>query len=207
MPLRELGLAFKDATFFRRVKVLGRQQATRIVKHAVEDAKALEREEPEPWTTIRSGAVFRYSGEEGDESSLVLDLSGSSCRYLRVEITNEDNPPLEFAGAELSRHVYLVRFPAQSGSQLRLFFGNPNARAPKYDISHYAQRLAARGVAAAAHGTPVANPLFGATRAPTPWSEKHRVILWLALLAGIAVLAALIVSQMRARGRDAQPHE
>ena len=207
MSLRELVLAFEDDNFFRCVRVSGRQQETRIVKHPVEDAKAFEREEPEPWTPIRSGAVFRYSGEDGDESSLALDLSGSAHRHLRVEIANEDNPPLTFAGAKLSRYVCLVRFPVQTASQVQLYFGNARARSPKYDVAYYADRLASEGVAAAAHAEPAVNPRFGATPAPTPWSEKHRVILWLALLAGIAVLAALIVSQMRACGDVTQAHE
>ncbi|MCX6348264.1 MAG: DUF3999 family protein [Candidatus Aureabacteria bacterium] len=199
LPLRDLTISFRDANFFRRIKVSGRQDKTRIVKHAVEDAKPLEREVPEPWTPISSGALFHYSGEEGDESSPPLDLSGASDRYLRVEIANEDDPPLTFAGAEASRYLCLVRFPVPAGLAPSLFFGNPFARLPRYDLSHYAGRLAAEGLASAAFGEPLANPAFRAPCLSTPWSEKHRVILWLALLGGIVVLAVLILIQLRAR--------
>lgn len=204
MPLRDLKLSFKDANFFRCVRICGRQKKTSIMKHAVEDAKALERRVPEPWTLIRTGAIFRYSGEEGDESSLTIDLSGSSHRYIRVEIANEDNTPLAFTGAEASRHMCLVCFPFQAEGKPRLFFGSPKARFPQYDISHYAERLASKGINAAVAGKAIKNPVFEKTRAPTPWSEKHPVILWVALLAGVVVLGVLVASQMRTRGNPGQ---
>ena len=202
VPLKELSLAFDEPDFFRRITVSGRQAETRIVKHRVEDGRALEREIPVSWTRIQTGAIFRYSGEEGDESSLTIDLSGASYRYIRVEIHNEDNPPLTLAAASATQHLYLVRFPFQPNEIWHLYFGNPRAGAARYDLSHYAERLGSRGLVTASPGVPISNPAFGEVEAPKPWSERHRVILWVGLLAGVLVLGALIVLQMRAHGRS-----
>jgi hypothetical protein len=199
LPLRDLALSFSEANYFRRWRLSGRQGKTRIVKHAVEDAKPLERKVPEDWRPILSGAVFRYSGTEGGEQSPPVDLNGVGYRYLRVEIFNGDDPPLNFTGASVSRSERLIRFPASFGEGACLYFGNPAAAAPRYDLSHYASRLEGQGTAAAALGAPVANPAFGKARSLLPWSERHRAVVWLALLGGIVVLGLLILSQFRRR--------
>ncbi len=199
LPLRELKLSFSELNYFRRLRLSGRQEKTRIVKSAVEDAKPLEREVPEDWRPISSGAVYRYAGAEGGEESPAVDLASAGCRYLRVEILNGDDPPLSFTGAEVSRAERRIRFPAPPGEGAFLYFGNPSARSPRYDLSHYADRLAGRGTAAAALESPSANPAFAPPRPLLPWSERHRLVVWLALLAGVAVLGFLILSQFRRR--------
>lgn len=199
LPLRELKLSFSDPNYFRRLRLSGRQKKTRIVKHAVEDAKPLEREVSEDWRPILSGAVYRYSGAEGEDESPALDLNGAGYRYLRVEIFNEDDRPLSFAGATVSRSERRIRFPAPSGEGAYLYFGHPAAPAPRYDLSHYAQRLAGRGIAAVELGSVAANPAFEKSGSRLPWSERHRAVVWLALLGGIVVLGLLILSQFRRR--------
>jgi hypothetical protein len=200
LPLKDLTLDFHEKNFFRHVTVYGRQEEERIVKHAVEDAEPLERTVEVPWRRLRTGVLYRFSAGDKEDASLTVSLAETSYRYVRVEIHNGDDPPLTFRDARASRYVSSIRFPSKSGGTWRVFSGNPRARRPAYDLRHYASRLAARGITQATLGPVDDNPAFGGAPPTVPWLEQHRVLLWIALLAALAVLSWLVLKQMRAAG-------
>ena len=196
LPLRRLRLEFADADFFRRVTVEGRSRKTRILRVPFEDEPARTREVEEPWRRIRDGVVYRYTAGKGRDESLDLDLSPARFRYLRVRVANRDNPPLQFTKATATRFVTRAALPAPKGS-VRLYAGNAAASEPSYDLAHYADRLRVEGVVRASLGPLADNPDFGAPADEAPWSERHRAILWVAMLGALAVLAFLIYRQVK----------
>lgn len=197
LPIHEIELRFSDPNFFRRVLVSGRDRKERIVRTPVEDAPAHEKKVEEPWRHITGGVIYRYSSRGLQDQSLVLSIRGARYRYLRVRVANADDAPLHYQGASVTRLVHYAVFQPEASTRYSLYFGNVEAQKPSYDIRHYIDRLRAEGVHQGALGKAMENPTFGQPEPAAPWSERHKELLWLALLAAVAVLALLIYRMAR----------
>lgn len=190
LPLYNVELGFSDADFFRKVTVEGRNAEKRTVRTPVEDSPALERTVNVPWQRVTTGKIYRFSGGGAVEESLRVSLKGARYRYLRIQVRNDDNPPLHFTGASVRRLVGYLTFPAEKGSRYALYLGNHKAAKPRYDVGHYLDRM--RGVYKAVLGKLEPNPAYTKAEKPIPWSERHKEIIWLALLAMLAALGLLV---------------
>jgi hypothetical protein len=202
LPLHEVTLKFGEADFYRRVSVRGRNHKTRRVTIPAEDGGTQTREVEEPWSHVSGGCIYRYTSGGARDELLTLDLSGAACRFLNVRIENADDPPLNFKEAEVTRLQCYLGFPPRAAGRFALYFGNPEAVPPAYDIVHYIGRLRQEGVVPAALGTPVA--LVEAPVERIPWTERHKWIIWIALLAALAVLGGLLYRQLKAAPRPPQ---
>ncbi len=79
-----------------------------------------------------------------------------------------------------------------------LYFGNPSAPQFQYDFPAYAARLREEGVTAAKLAAIGPAPGFSPHPPPQPpWSERHKHLLWLALLAVLAMLGGIIWRQAK----------
>jgi hypothetical protein len=203
LPLRTLHLDFADPNFHRAVVVEGRNEERRVVAlHGEDDASGrVEREVP--WSHLAGGTIYRITAPEGAESGLAVKLDETPARYLRVRIRNGDDRPLEFRTARAEMVARSLLFPASPGSRYALYYGNPQARAPRYDLSHFLARLEQVRISDATPGEPRENPSFAAGDGDLPWSERHPAILWGALLLAAGALAVLIRSLARTGGAAA----
>jgi hypothetical protein len=192
MPLEYLNLDFHDDNFFRSVTIKGRNSEIRTIKSKIEDAEYYEREVEVPWKRLNSTAISRFSSEESREDSTSISLHGQKYRYLLVRIHNRDDKPLLFNHAKVTRSATYVTFTPKHKAQYELYFGNPKARRPKYDFSHYHAKLRKKGVNLAELGPLESNPLYGKKDEAAPWSEKNKWLLWMALLMMIAALGVLV---------------
>jgi hypothetical protein len=196
--LHELELAFSDPNFFRNVTVWGRNQETRVMKRIVEDSPALDKTVEVPWNRIADGVVFRFSGEGTVEESLRVGLNDAKYRYLLVRIENRNDSPLNFWGARVTRLIQHVAFATSKADSYSLYTGNVKIAAPPHDIGHYMGKLSVQGASEAAVGKLIANPLYKQAKKKVPWSEQHKEILWVALLAMAAALGGLVYRMARA---------
>ena len=197
LPLHSLALDFADSDFHRHVTISGRNAEKRVVRTPREDAAPLEREVEVPWTPVAGGVVCRFSAGGRTEEHLSMKLAGARYRYLRVRIGNRDDEPLEFLGASATRLVHYVAFQPRGSGDHALYLGDPDARAPSYDFVHYAGKLRAEGVTEAMLGPVEPNPEYGVVEEEKPWSERHKWLLWAALLAAAAVLGLLLYRQIK----------
>ncbi len=198
LTLEKLALIFDDPNFFRRVTLEGRDTLTHVERSPREEGKWVEKTVETPWESRRGGAIFRYTAGDKEDASTTLPLDGVSDRYLRLTIYNADNPPLKFIAATVTRYLVLVQFPATSPGPWTLYFGNDNAMMPGYDLAHFAKRLETEGMVPGVVGEARDNPLYSATGAGLPWTERHPAILWGALVAVGLVLAVIILRQAKA---------
>ncbi len=192
LPLYNVELDFSDGDFFRNVTVEGRNRETRIVRTPVEDSPALEKTVKEPWNRVTAGRIYRFSGGDSVEESLRVNLKGARYRYLMIRVRNDDNPPLHFTSARVERLVGRIAFPSKTGARFALYLGNAKARKPGYDVGHYLDRMRGQGVYEAALGEVEHNPRYTKVEKPIPWSERHKGIIWVALLAMLAALGLLV---------------
>jgi hypothetical protein len=200
MPLHEVRLAFDNESFFRRVDVYGRNEKVRTVRRAREEAAPVEKAVEVPWQHAASGALYRYPGDGAPDESLTLGLRGDRYRYLQIRIHNYDDPPLEFLGADVSRLRAYLEFQPRGAGEYTLYLGNPDASAPRYDLNRYADRLRREGVLSLAPGPVAPNPARPSEAGQA--GEGYSLMIWLALLAAIAVLGYLILRLIHETGQS-----
>jgi len=89
-------------------------------------------EDRKEWRGVGRGTIYRVSGEE----QLQLTFPERHERYLRLRIYNADNAPIAVQQVfveTVHRELKLAPYPV--GGNYRLYFGNPRAHPPQYDLA------------------------------------------------------------------------
>ena len=123
--------------------------------------------------------------------SLTLDASPTG-NTLILETHNEDNPPIDLAKFQAFYPATRVLFKAQPGEELLLYYGNPQASAPHYDLSLVAGQLLAAEHAEAGLG---AEEQLKKSWADTYNPGKGGIVFW-GVLAVVVVVLLIIVSRL-----------
>ena len=153
-------------------------------------------EDGKSWRRVGSGAIYRYREPRGDQprSSLQVEFREARGRYWRVTIFNRNDVPIEGLRVQLAGTPRHVVFRQQSGGSYRLLYGNSRVKAPEYELA----RLTAREeLEVAFSGSLGEAEINSAYVSPEPWSERHPVVLWVALGIAVAVLGWLALRSLR----------
>ncbi len=159
---------------------------------SVEDSKGVP---------IASGEISRVrvnrAGTQVIAEDLAVNVSGNSSR-LTLVIDNGDNPALDITAAaplSLERRVY---FDPQGKTALSLYYGDEKLSAPVYD---YARFFHLEPLPAQAQLGPGAhNAQYTGRPDDRPWSERHTIVLWAAMLLAVLALSFLAVRGLRGEG-------
>ena len=122
-PIDFLTIETPDASFVRRVSVSGRNS------------------EDEPWQWIGGGEISRTKTREQIELSV-----RAAHRWLRVEIFNEDNRPLNIDGILFEARARYLVFEAGSALPAALYFAGGTSARPDYDLSKRISESRAAGL-------------------------------------------------------------
>lgn len=137
------------------------------------------------WSEFARGVLVKTEGQE----SLTLSLTGNTGRtprFWRARLYHRDDRPLTIQRIHFESVERVVKFERAQPGEYRLYYGNPEANTPAYDL---AARVASRKLeeAAAALGPSEPNPAYQApVPPPKPFSERYP---W--LLTSVLVLAVL----------------
>jgi len=206
LPLHDVVLGVADEQFLRRVEVLGRNHKTIIIEQPVENAPPRKQQVEEPWRSLGGGAIHRFDSAGGQEPSanLSVPLSGG-CRYIKLRIYNGDDAPLTRGSPILKvyRLQQYVAFQAKGAGPYKLYLGNAKAATPQYDLAHFADRLRGEGVTKATLDAVAPNPSYAQPVKTIPWSERHKGIIWGAML----FLGLVLVLMVRRQFRHARPSQ
>ncbi len=140
-------------------------------------------------TLLRASALWaRTIGAPKHRMILPLSFQMVTGRLI-LTIENGDNPPLDLRDIRLTYPVNRLLFKASPGEETFLYFGNPAAPLPHYDID-----LIAGHFLAAEKNVAVLSPLDG--QGAMSFQEKYRFsekAVWLFWAALCGLVAALIV--------------
>ncbi len=191
---------FREEAFRRGYVLMGRNEITTTVRRGrTETGDPIVRTIDAPWRRLASGTFFRLpAGRSGEEAidRTRIELDGVAARYLRVVINDHDDRPLRLRQVEAHAQVQRLVFPLRPRGMYSLYYGNPEAAAPRYDLPALLHDLDERPPALAMLGPPGANPLFGGAPA-RPFTERHAWLLWIVLLIAVAVLATVVARNMK----------
>ena len=148
---------------------------------------------------IQSGSisrvVLRRNGQTVSNENLSFDLFSKTGGRIRVIVQNGDDPPLPIASVKalsLERRIY---FDPRGHLQLRLYYGDPKLDSPTYDYAKFFQQDS--DAVATPLGPAEANPQFSERPDDRPWSERHRAVMWAAMLAAVAALGAMALRGLK----------
>ena len=144
------------------------------------------------WIPLQSGEIIydfdtpRFVGDDRE-----LRFGESRYLYYRITIFNEGNPPLLIEKSMAHGFARKIVFTAAAGETYCLYYGNPEASAPSYELEKLFPYLVTENLPVAHLGLHEVNPAFGAP-APMPvgepFTERYP---W--LLPGVVATAALLV--------------
>ena len=144
------------------------------------------------WIPLQSREILydfdtpRFVGDDRD-----LQFGESRYLHYRITIFNEDNPPLPVEKPVASGFARKVVFTAGDDGTYRLYYGNPAASTPSYELEKLFPYLDTDDLPAARLESPEVNPAFGIPEPPSevvPFTERYP---W--LLPGVVAAAALLV--------------
>jgi hypothetical protein len=145
---------------------------------------------------VASGNLLRVhsdqSGHRIDEERLAIDaplVDFDTPAKWTVTIDNGDDAPLTLASVRLQMLERTLCFEAAANTSYTLYYGDAALAAPRYD---YATLFVAQANASpATAGTGQPNPAYQSRPDERPFTEKHPVLLWVALIAVIVLLGII----------------
>jgi len=147
------------------------------------------------------GEITRVRMNRGGATVIAEEMNvlvrGQNSGRLKVTVDNGDNPPLSISGVELLSVERRVYFDPQGKSLLKLYYGDSKLGAPVYDFARFFKADPAAAMATLGPGTH--NEVYRGRPDDRPWSERHKEVLWLAMLLAVIVLAGLAIRGLKAK--------
>jgi hypothetical protein len=135
------------------------------------------------------------SGRRIDSERQEVEFSTAGQKTIKVIIHNGDDPPLALNNTRLQQLERRLYFDAPAQGALTLYYGDEKLEQPLYDYAKLFQRD--KNAAAASLGTETLNAAYTGRPDDRPWSDRHPVVLWSAIVAAVLVLAAVALRSMR----------
>jgi Protein of unknown function (DUF3999) len=151
-------------------------------------------------TQIASGTISRIrlnrAGAYAVSEDLALNIFGDYTSHLTIAVDNGDDPPISFERVQPQSTERRLYFNPGGKKTLKLYYGDDRLSAPVYDYAKFFREDANSVAAALAPENP--NPAYSDRPDERPWSERHRIVLWAAMVLAVAVLALLTLRGLRA---------
>jgi len=155
------------------------------------------RDEKDRW--IGSGEIERIhmvrAGQKIDSEQLSVSFSGIGHSQVKVIVRNGDDRPLKFTGSRFQQLERRIYFDAPRESELILYYGDEKLGPPVYDYAKLFQQN--KSATAAQLGAESPNTAYTERPDERPWSERHPVVLWIAIIAAVLGLSAVALRSVR----------
>jgi hypothetical protein len=148
------------------------------------------------WGSLRNAEIYRYRRGDAQQQELSVMISNAwaQSRFLRVEIVNGNDAPLDTAAPRLYITPQHIVFKQQPGRSYRLIYGQERTERAQYDLG---RRVNAAQMAAAVDGQLGPEEANADWVDPRPWTETHDIFLWLVLVAAVMLIGYAAVRSLR----------
>lgn len=149
--------------------------------------------------TVASGSISRVRMKRGmsmvASEELAVSVWGiADSRTLKIAVDNGDDQPIAISSVVPQMWERRIYFEPHGQSNLTLYYGDPKLEPATYDYARFFReepngtqaQLSAETLNAAYKGRPD----------DRPWSERHKSVLWVAMVLAVVVLAALAIRGM-----------
>jgi hypothetical protein len=128
-----------------------------------------------------------------EQTSLPVRLAGAGT--YRIVVLNGDDTPLKIVSAHLQQYERRIYFDADTGVQLRLYYGDDQLESPVYDYAKFFQKDVS---AAQLQFEPEAlNAAYSSRPDARPWSERHPSVLWVVIIAAVLIMGTIAFRSLK----------
>lgn len=153
------------------------------------------------WQYWAQGTIFNFDTPAMHESQLAVDIPEIAAREFRLVFRNLDSPPLSITEVNGEGYRRLLVFKQQADRKLYLFWGNPSAQRPEYDLAGPLAKQKPEELPLARIGQAKPNTGFAGNSARLPFTERYKYLLYAVVALAIA---GLIFVQYRVLKRVGQ---
>jgi len=146
------------------------------------------------WIYWAQGSVFNIETEKIRESDLTIEMPEITTEQFRLVFRNLDSPALKIDGVTGQGYHRLLVFKEQGHRKRYLFWGNPAARKPQYDLAGLLVKQQADDIPRAYLGPVQTNPKYGGDKARKPFTERYKHLLYAVV---VLVIVGLLFLQYR----------
>lgn len=154
------------------------------------------------WRQVARGLIYRFPAEESADEvfpasareSTRIEFADTTASHWRVAVLDRNDRPIADLGVTLERTATFVVFRPERGASYRLVYGNRRAARPSYEIAQLTTREDLAAAAQVGLGPAVENSAY---LSPEPFTERHPVILWMALGLVVLVLGGLALKSLK----------
>ncbi len=171
-------ISSKDANYTRRVIVESSNSSTT----------------DNSWTYVGEGYIssVRTSLYKGSSNTINYGSNRSiRSRYIRLSIVNDDNPVISVDPKVIvSGPVFEIVFDAKADRNYKVYYGNPSAQKPQYDISNFASYIETAKLPVLGLGPETKNSAYVEPAGPVvPFTEANKWLLNTFLVIIVVVIA------------------
>lgn len=148
------------------------------------------------WESPRQGDLYRFRTDRYSVEKKTLHFPEVRSRYLKLVVYNHDDPPLKLAAFEVQGVEEDLVCRTEPGRSYSLYYGNPQAHAPRYDFERLKNYLSLETIARVRLGNESENDSFRPSGPTRPWTERQPVLFWGVLVLMVFGLGAYIVRLM-----------
>ncbi|MBZ5521636.1 MAG: DUF3999 domain-containing protein [Acidobacteriia bacterium] len=138
--------------------------------------------------TVRHGQKI-----DAEQTGFTLYISHEGT--VKVLVRNGDDQPLKITAVRLQQYERRLYFTPPAAGPLQLYYGDEKLAAPVYDYAKLFQKDAR--ATEAKLGPEQANAAYTGRPDERPWSERHPLVLWIAIFLAVIVLGAMALRSMR----------
>ena len=150
------------------------------------------------WSLLqRSGVLYSYDTAKFAGDQLTLSYPETTLRYLRLTVNNEDNPLLPIEGVEVFGVPRKLIFQAQPGASYKLYYGNPEARSPSYELERILPFLETENLPVGTLGLQRNNETFNVEETRLPFSERYTWLITVVVVVAAVAVAVLLLGVVR----------
>jgi hypothetical protein len=145
------------------------------------------------WQHWARDTIFNFDTPTMRESKLTVNIPEIATREFRLVFKNLNSPPLSITGISGIGYQRVLVFK-QSDRKMYLFWNNPLAAKPQYDLIGMITKQNLDALPVAALGKPYPNTVFAGNKARLPFTERYKYMLYILV---IIIIAGLIFLQYR----------
>jgi len=143
------------------------------------------------WEHWTQGTIFNFDTLTMHESHLTIDVPEVATKEFRLVFKNFDSPPLSVTSVTGEGYRRLLVFKQQPDQKLFLFWGNPLAQKPQFDLAEIIVKQKIDELPIAYLGNARLNTKFAGNNARLPFTERYKYMLYIVVVLGIGGLVYL----------------
>jgi hypothetical protein len=143
------------------------------------------------WERWAQGTIFSFDTPTIHETQLAIDIPEVATKEFRLVFKNFDSPPLSVTNVAGKGYRRLLVFKQQSDQKLYLFWGNPLAQQPQFDLAGIIAQQTIDELPIVYLRQTNANTKFAGNNARLPFTERYKYLLYILVILGIAGLVFL----------------